>query len=68
MASIGYRYELRRKGEIVATGHLSYDDQLQVGSELTIGGHRGIIQSIEPLLGSRESRLVIDVAEDDPSR
>lgn len=63
MAGANYRYELRRGAEIIATGHLTWDHQLAVGEEITIGANRGIIQAIEPLLATRESRLVVQVPD-----
>ena len=58
---VEYRYELRRGEELVATGHLSRDRPLEVGEHLVIGGRPGIVRSIEPLLGERELRLVVQL-------
>jgi hypothetical protein len=60
-----YRYELRRSREIVATGHFSRDRPLEVGERVAIGRHAGIVRSIEPLLGERELRLVVQLLRDD---
>jgi hypothetical protein len=65
MAATSYRYELRHGDEIIATGHLSLDQQLHVGEEIAIGPNRGTIKTIEPLLATRETRLVVQVP--DPS-
>jgi hypothetical protein len=48
--SVEYRYELRRGEEVVATGHLSREQPLEVGAHLVIGGRPGIVPSIEALL------------------
>jgi hypothetical protein len=36
-----YRYELRNGGEVIATGHLTREQSLEVGDRLSIGGHTG---------------------------
>jgi hypothetical protein len=59
-----YRYELRRGGEIVATGHLTNDEPLEVGQTLSIGGRQGVIQVIEPTLRATELRVVVQLRED----
>jgi hypothetical protein len=56
-----YRYELRRRDDVVATGHLSLDQALEVGERLEIGGREGIVRSIEPLIGEGELRLVVQL-------
>jgi hypothetical protein len=56
-----YRYELRRGETIVATGHLEPEDALEVGDRLEIGGHAGIVRTVEPLLGEHEQRLVVQL-------
>ena len=60
-----YRYELRRGEEVIATGHLSRDEPLEVGERITIGSHSGIIRSVEPLLHEHELRLVVQLWRDD---
>ena len=60
-----YRYELRRGGEVVATGHFSREQPLEVGERVAIGRRGGIVRSIEPLLGERELRLVVQLLRDD---
>jgi hypothetical protein len=57
VAGIDYRYELRRGDEVVATGHLSREQLLEVGERLEIGGQIGIVRAVEPLLGEQEFRL-----------
>jgi hypothetical protein len=65
MGGVEYRYELRRGDEIVATGHLSRDRPLAVGERLTIGSREGIVRTVEPLLGEREQRLVVQLVRED---
>jgi hypothetical protein len=60
-----YRYELRRGEAVVATGHFGHERALEVGERIAIGGHSGIVRSIEPLLGERELRLVVQLLRDD---
>ena len=38
MAGVDYRHELRRGEEIVATGRLNYEQALEVGDRIEIGG------------------------------
>ncbi len=59
-----YRYELRRADEVVATGHVSGMEPLEVGAPFEIGGHHGIVRTIEPLLGEHELRLVVQLLRD----
>lgn len=63
----GYRYELRRGDEVIATGHLSREQPLEVGERITLGRHSGIVRAIEPLLGERELRLVVQLRRDEHS-
>ena len=37
---VEYRYELRRGEEIIATGHLAFDEPLEVGEQIRIGAGR----------------------------
>ena len=64
MAGVDYRYELRRGDELIATGHFTHDQPLQVGDEVEIGGRSGIVRTIEPVLAERELRLVIQLSSD----
>jgi len=59
-----YRYELRRGDEVIATGHFSREQPLEVGERLTIGSHSGIVRAVEPLLGERELHLVVQLRRD----
>lgn len=60
-----YRYELRRGDQVIATGHFSREKPLEVGERVSIGRQSGIVRSVEPLLGERELRLVVQVWRDD---
>ena len=60
-----YRYELRRGDEVIATGHLSNEQALEIGERITIGSRSGIVRSIDPLLGQRELHLVVQLRRDD---
>ena len=59
-----YRYELRRGNEVVATGHLSRKEPIEVGERLVIGAHEGLARTVT-LLGEHELRLVLELL---PSR
>jgi hypothetical protein len=59
--AVEYRYELRRGDELVATGRLTWEEALEVGDRITIGSQQGIVRAIEPLLGERERRLVVQL-------
>lgn len=61
----GYRYELRRGEEVIATGHLSHEPPLEVGERVTIGRYAGIVRAVEPLLGEQELRLVVQLTRDE---
>jgi hypothetical protein len=61
MATPEYRYELRRGDEIVATGHLSHEQPHEVGQRVEIAGQTGIVRTVEPILGERELRLIVQL-------
>ena len=61
MAAFTYRYELRRGEDVVSTGHLTQERALEVGERIEIGGVLGIVRAVEPLLGERELRLVVQL-------
>lgn len=67
MRELQFRYELRSGDQILATGHLSVAQPLQVGDELTLGAKRGTVAEITPIPGSHESRLVIKLAANEPT-
>ena len=56
-----YRYELRRGDEVVATGHLSGEQPFEVGDRIEIGAQAGVVRAVEPLLGERELRVVVQL-------
>ena len=62
MAAVEYRYELRQREAIVATGHLSRVRPLEVGDRVEIAGRVAIVRTIEPVLGERELRLVVQLS------
>lgn len=62
---MSYRYELRRGDEIVATGHLTREEALQVGDRIVIGSRPGIVRSIDAQLGESELRLEVQVLRED---
>lgn len=64
MDAVVYRFELRHADEIVATGHLSPENPLEVGDSIKIGRRVGIVRTIEPLLGEPEMRLVVQLKRD----
>ena len=59
-----YRYELRRGEEVIATGHFSREQPLEVGERIAIGGRAGIVRDVEPVLGERELRLVVQLTRE----
>ncbi|HET8895410.1 MAG TPA: hypothetical protein VFM96_15075 [Gaiellaceae bacterium] len=56
-----YRYELRRGEEVLATGRVNYEQPLEVGERIVIGGRPGIVRAVEPVLAEREFRLVVQL-------
>jgi Mechanosensitive ion channel, beta-domain len=60
-----YRYELRRDQDVVATGHISFEQPLQVGDRVTIGTSQGIVQSVTPTLQDRELQLIVQLLPSD---
>ena len=59
-----YRFELKRGGELLATGHLNRDTALNTGDRITVNGGKGIVRAIEPQLGERAQRVVIQLLRD----
>jgi hypothetical protein len=59
-----YRYEIRRGDEILATGRLTNDEPLEAGQSIKIGKREGVIQTVEPLLGESELRIVVQLPND----
>jgi hypothetical protein len=64
MNDLEYVYELRQGEEVVATGRLSTAQPLEVGERVSIGGREGIVRTVEPMLGLRELRLVVQLVRD----
>jgi hypothetical protein len=60
-----YRYELRERGEVVATGHLAREQPFDVGERVEIGGRIGVVRAIEPQLGELELRLLVELIPTD---
>jgi hypothetical protein len=63
MMVIEYRYELRRGDELVATDHFSREHRLELGQQIEIAGHSGTVRTAEPIVGDREARLVVQLAD-----
>jgi hypothetical protein len=49
----------------LATGHLSREEPLEVGSRLAIGVQVGIGRSVEPILGEREFHAVVQLVREE---
>lgn len=49
--------ELRRGDEVIATGHFSREQPLEIGERITIGSRSGIVRDVGPILGELELRL-----------
>jgi hypothetical protein len=49
---------------VVATGHLSREQPLEVGDRIEVGGQPAIVRTIEPLLGEHELRLALRLVWD----
>jgi hypothetical protein len=64
MSDVLYQYELRRGDDVVATGHVSPEEPLEVGQRVVVGGREGIVRSIDPLLGERELRVVVQLVRE----
>jgi hypothetical protein len=59
-----YLYELRRGEEIIATGHITYEQRVEIGERITVAGREGIIREIIPILRQNEQRLVVQLLPD----
>ena len=60
-----YRYEFRCGDELFATGHLSREQPLEAGDRILLGSRAGIVREVEPLLGERELRLVVQFTREE---
>jgi hypothetical protein len=56
-----YRYELRRGDEVIATGHLTSEQPLEVGDRISIGTNTGTVRAVNPILHERELHLVVQI-------
>lgn len=65
VATVEYRYELRRGEDLVATGHLARQQPVEEGERLVIGGQPGIARVREPLLADPDPRLVVQLLRED---
>ena len=63
MSSFEYLYELRSGEKVVATGRLATEEQFEVGQQTEIAGHTGVVRSIDPVLGARERRVIVQLSE-----
>jgi len=61
MAAFAYRYELREGASVVSTGHLTREEAFEVGDRIVLGRLAGVVRSIDPVLGERELRLVVQL-------
>lgn len=59
-----YLYELRRGEEIVATGHITFEQPVESGERITVAGRAGIVREIIPIVGQNEQRLVVQLLPD----
>jgi hypothetical protein len=56
-----YHYELRRVDVVVATGRLNREEPFEVGDEVVIGGHPGIVHAVYPQLVEQALRVVVQL-------
>jgi hypothetical protein len=63
VAGIDHRYD-PYAAEVVATGRLNYEQPLEVGDRIEIGGQHGIMSTIELVLRERDLRLVVQLLRD----
>jgi hypothetical protein len=61
MAQTRYLYELRQGDRVTSTGHLTLPVAVQVGERIAIGGSVGLVRAVEPLLGDRALRLIVQL-------
>jgi hypothetical protein len=48
----------------MATGRMNYEQPLEVGDRIEIGGRHGIVSTIEPVLREHALRLVVQLLRD----
>jgi hypothetical protein len=56
-----YEYELRRDGDVIATGRIQLDEPPSPGDELTLGSTRTRVEDVLPLLLGGQ-RLILQQA------
>jgi len=59
--ALPYLYELRRGEQVIATGHLTHNEPLEIGGRITIAGREGIVRSIIPIRGQIQQRLIVQL-------
>jgi hypothetical protein len=59
--SFRYRYELRRGNDLLATGHITFDHQLEVGERVEMGGSTALVESLQPTLHDQELQLTVQL-------
>ena len=57
-----YRYELSARGRSDRHRAPGQRAAARVGERVTIGGRSGIVRCVDPLLGEREQRLIVQLA------
>jgi hypothetical protein len=56
-----YLYELRQGDQIIATGHYTHDQPLEIGERISLAGRDGIVRSLIPIRGAHEQRLIVQL-------
>ena len=47
-----------------ATGHLTCERPVEIGDRVAIGAAAGIVRAVDPVLGERELRLVVEISHE----
>jgi len=55
-----YEYELRRDGDVIATGRIQLEQPPAPGDELSLGSTRARVEDVLPLRGGQ--RLILEKA------
>jgi hypothetical protein len=53
-----FEYELRREGEVIATGRIQLEETPEPGDELTLGATVARVEDVLPLRGGQ--RLILE--------
>jgi hypothetical protein len=53
-----YEYELRRAGEVIATGRIQHEDAPAPGDELALGSKKALVEDVLALRGGKRLILV----------